>query len=122
MGLQSANLQQGAYQNDMSNMLQSNALAGQLSLDDWRAADYLRSIGAQQEGKSKEQFDSSLGQWNAAMNAPYMQMNAIKDILAQFGGMGSTGTQTMSGGGQSPLGAITGAGLLGLGAYNAFGK
>jgi hypothetical protein len=118
--LQSAGLQQGAYQGDMGNMLQANALAGQLSQDDWRGADYLRSIGSQQEGYQQKLLDSSQQQWNAAMNAPYMQMNAFKDILSQFGGMGSTGTQTMYGGGQSPLGLGVGAGLLGLGAYNAY--
>jgi hypothetical protein len=118
--LNAAGLQQGAYQSDMGNMLQANALAGQLSQDDWRGADYLRSIGAQQEGYQQKLLDSARGSWQEAMNAPYAQMNAYKDILAQFGGMGSTGTQSLYGGGQSPLGTVAGLGLLGAGAYNAF--
>lgn len=118
--LNAANMQQGAYQSDVGNILNAGNLIGNLSQDDWKAADYLRSMGAQQEGYQQKLLDSAQNQWNNAMNAPYQQMNAYKDILAQFGGMGSTGNTQMYGGGTSPLGLGVGAGLLGLGAYNAF--
>ncbi len=120
--LQSANLQQGAYQGDMGNILQANALAGNLSQDDWRAADYARSIGAQQEGYDQKLLDSQQSQWQQAMQAPYNQMQGYANLLSQFAGTGSTGSTQIYGGGQSPLGLGVGAGLLGLGAYNAMPK
>jgi hypothetical protein len=56
------------------------------------------------------------------MQAPYNQMQGYANLLSQFAGTGSTGSTQVYGGGQSPLGLGVGAGLLGLGAYNAFGK
>jgi hypothetical protein len=120
--LQSANLQQGAYQGDMSNMLNANSLAGTLSQDDWKAADYLRSMGSQQEGYNQKLLDAQQSSWQQAMNAPYQQMQGYANLLSQFAGTGSTGSTQVYGGGQSPLGLGVGAGLLGLGAYNAYNK
>jgi hypothetical protein len=120
--LNAANMQQGAYQSDMANMQNANALAGQLSQDDWKAADYLRSIGAQQEGYQQSLLDSQQKQWQEAMNAPYQQMQAYANTLSQFAGTGSTGQTQMYGGGQSPWGTIAGLGLTGAGLLNAYNK
>jgi hypothetical protein len=119
--LQSANLQQGAYQSDMGNMLNANSLAGTLSQDDWKAADYLRSMGSQQEGYNQKLLDAQQSSWQQAMNAPYQQMQGYANLLSQFAGTGSTGSTQVYGGGQSPLGLGVGAGLLGLAGYNAYG-
>ena len=117
--LQRAGMGAQDYQSGVNNMLQAGSLAGNLSQDDWKAADYLRSMGSQQEGYQQKLLDSAQSQWNDAMNSPYKQMQSYFNMLTQAGGMGSTGVQTMYGGGQSPLGLGVGAGLLGLGAYNA---
>jgi hypothetical protein len=120
--LQSANLQQGAYQGDMSNIMQANSMAPAFANQDFQAADYLRSMGAQQEGYAQKLLDAQQSSWQQAMNAPYQQMQGYANLLSQFAGTGSTGSTQVYGGGQSPLGLGVGAGLLGLGAYNALGK
>jgi hypothetical protein len=115
-----AQQQQGAYGTDMSNMMQAASMAPQFANSDFQAADYLRSMGSQQEGYNQKLLDAQQSSWQQAMNAPYQQMQGYANLLSQFAGTGSTGSTQVYGGGQSPLGLGVGAGLLGLGAYNAF--
>jgi hypothetical protein len=122
IGINAAGLQQNAYGTDMSNMMQAASMAPQFANSDFQAADYLRNMGAQQEGYQQKLLDAQQSSWQQAMNAPYNQMQGYANLLSQFAGTGSTGSTQVYGGGQSPLGLGVGAGLLGLGAYNALGK
>jgi hypothetical protein len=122
IGLNAAGLQQNAYGTDMSNMMQAASMAPQFANSDFQAADYLRSMGAQQEGTQQKLLDAQQKSWQDAMQAPYNQMQGYANLLSQFAGTGSTGSTQVYGGGQSNLGLGVGAGLLGLAGYNAYNK
>ena len=72
-----------------------------------------------QQAQEQKYLDKALADYNAAQNFPQQSLTNYAQLLSQFGGFGSSGTTATYGGGQSNLGLGIGAGLLGLGAYNA---
>ena len=120
--LSAAGQQQGAYGADVASRLQGASLAGTLSQDDWTAANAMRQQGMDQSTYQQKLLDDAQGKYNTEMNFPQQSLSNYANLLSQFGGFGSQATQQQYGGQQSPLGLGVGAGLLGLSAYNAFGK
>ena len=122
--LNAAQMQQGAYGQDVASRLQGAQLAGQLSQDDYTSMNMLRQQGVDQRAMEQQYLDKAQADYNAAQNFPQQSLTNYAQLLSQFGGFGSSGTQATYGNnpGSSPLGVGLGAGLLGLSAYNAFGK
>lgn len=114
-----AGQQQSAYGADVAARLQGAQLGGQLSQDDYASLNMLRQQGLDQQAQEQKYLDKALADYNAAQNFPQQSLTNYAQLLSQFGGFGSSGTTATYGGGQSNLGLGIGAGLLGLGAYNA---
>jgi hypothetical protein len=115
-----AGQQQSAYGQDVASRLQGAQLGGQLSQDDYASLNMLRQQGLDQQGYEQKYLDKAQQDYNSAMNFPQQSLTNYANLLSQFGGFGSSGTTATYGSGQSNLGLGVGAGLLGLGAYNAF--
>lgn len=121
--LAAAGQNQGAYGADVAARLQGAQLGGTLSQDDYQSLQMLRQQGLDQQGQEQKYLDKALQDYNAAQNFPQQSLTNYAQLLSQFGGFGSSGTTATYGSNQqSPLGLGIGAGLLGLGAYSAFGK
>jgi hypothetical protein len=118
--LAAAGQQQSAYGQDVASRLQGAQLGGQLSQDDYASLNMLRQQGLDQQGYEQKYLDKAQQDYNSAMNFPQQSLTNYANLLSQFGGFGSSGTTATYGSGQSNLGLGVGAGLLGLGAYNAF--
>jgi hypothetical protein len=118
--LSAAGQQQNAYNSDVASRLQGAQLGGQLSQDDYASLNMLRQQGLDQQGQEQKYLDKAQQDYNSAMNFPQQSLTNYANLLSQFGGFGSSGTTATYGSGQSNLGLGVGAGLLGLGAYNAF--
>ena len=120
--LAAAGQQQGAYGADVAARMQGAQLGGQLSQDDYASLNMLRQQGLDQQGQEQRYLDQARNDYNAAQNFPQQSLTNYAQLLSQFGGFGSSGTTATYGSGQSPLGTVAGLGLLGAGAYNAFGR
>jgi hypothetical protein len=118
--LSAAGQQQNAYNSDVASRLQGAQLAGQLSQDDYTSLNMLRQQGLDQQAQEQKYLTKAEQDYNSAMNFPQQSLTNYANLLSQFGGFGSSGTTATYGSGQSNLGLGVGAGLLGLGAYNAF--
>jgi hypothetical protein len=118
--LSAAGQQQNAYNSDVASRLQGAQLGGQLAQDDWTAINAMRTQGADQQAQEQKYLTKAEQDYNSAMNFPQQSLTNYANLLSQFGGFGSSGTTATYGSGQSNLGLGVGAGLLGLGAYNAF--
>jgi hypothetical protein len=118
--LSAAGQQQNAYNSDVASRLQGAQLGGQLAQDDWTAINAMRTQGADQQAQEQKYLTKAEQDYNSAMNFPQQSLTNYANLLSQFGGFGSSGTTATYGSGQSPWGPAIGAGLLGMGAYNAF--
>jgi hypothetical protein len=120
--LNAAGQQQNAYNSDVAARMQGAQLGGQLSQDDYTSLNMLRQQGVDQRAMEQQYLTKAEQDYNAAQNFPQQSLTNYANLLSQFGGFGSSGTTATYGSGQSNLGLGVGAGLLGLGAYNALGK
>ena len=108
------------YQQGLQQQLAAAGLAPQLQNMDLQASQALAGAGQAQTGYQQQLLDSLYQNWQQAQNAPYANLDAMRNALAAASGGvagGSTQTGTSSGGGLSPLAGLLGVGAIGYGAY-----
>jgi len=91
---QLANQQMGNsnYMQGINQMLQGGQLGGQLSQDDWTAANALTNAGQQQQQNNQNVLTNQYGNWQQQQNWPYMQMGLLNNYLS--GASGNYGTNS----------------------------
>lgn len=104
------------YRNAIQQMLSGGQLGGQLSQDDWMAANNLMNLGTQQQNYTNTLLGQAQTAYNNQMNYPQTQLQNFLNALTQASG--GQGTQTSYGAAQNPLSGLLGAGAAGYGIYN----
>jgi hypothetical protein len=117
--LQRTGLGSADYQQERSNMMTGANTAGQLSQDDWTAAQALTGVGDAQRSYEQSLLNAGKDAYNQQLLYPYQQLDAYGNALARAsgnvaGGSSSTTSQNYQ---ASPLAGLLGLGAAGYGAY-----
>lgn len=87
---------------------------------DLQAIQALMGGGDNLRNYQQDLLNSQMQDWYSWMQSPYAQMDVLGSALTRAsGGAGTTSQQML--GGMNPLQGLLGLGMLGAGAYNAFG-
>jgi hypothetical protein len=116
--LQNAQMGNSNYNQGIGQMLQAGQLGGQLSQDDWTAAQALMGYGNQNQQYAQNLMNSNYQDWQNMVNYPSQQLQQYGNALSQASGQGGQSATTTYG---PPTNWATG--LLGAGsaAYGLFG-
>jgi len=105
--LQNAQMGNSNYNQGIGQMLQAGQLGGQLSQDDWTAAQQLMGYGNQNQQYTQNLLNNQYQNWQNMVNYPAQQLQAYGSALGQAStGRGQQLTST-------PINPLTG--LLGAG-------
>jgi hypothetical protein len=115
--LQNAQMGNNNYNQGVGQMLQAGQLGGQLSQDDWTAAQALMGYGNQNQQYTQNLLNSNYQDWQNMVNYPGQQLDLYGNALSRASGQGGNSSSTTYG---PPSNNITG--LLGAGAsaYSLF--
>lgn len=81
--LQNASMGNQNYQQGVGQMLQAGQLGGQLSQDDWTAAQALMGYGNQNQQATQNDMNSNYQDWQNMVNYPAQQLQAYGSALGQ---------------------------------------
>jgi len=114
--LQNANMGNQNYMQGVGQMLNAGQLGGQLSQDDWTAANQLMNYGNQNQQYTQNLLNSNYQDWQNMVNYPAQQLQAYGSALGQAStGRGQQLTSTPTNGLTGLLGGgLTAASLAGL--------
>lgn len=108
--LQNAQMGNSNYQNGVNQMLQAGQLGGQLSQDDWQAAQALQNNGAQTNQYQQSLLNNDQQNFNQQNQYPYQQLQQMNNILSSASGnYGQTTSNPYSGSGSLLTGLLGGA-------------
>ncbi len=111
--LQNAQMGNQNYNNGVNQMLQAGQLGGQLSQDDWTAAQALMGYGNQNQQYTQNLMNSNYQDWQNMANYPASQLQAYGSALGQAStGRGQQLTTNYGGTGNNITGLLGGAGAL----------
>lgn len=116
--LQNAQMGNNNYNQGINQMLQAGQLGGQLSQDDWTAAQALMGYGNQNQQYTQNLLNSQYQDWQNMANYPAQMLQLYGSALGQA----STGQgQQLTTNYGAPTNSLTGLLGAGLGAYGLFG-
>ena len=110
--------QMSDYRAGQGNQLQAGSLAGQLSQDDWTAANNLMNMGTQEQNYTNQLAGIDYKTFQDQQNYPQTQLQNYINMLSQASG--AAGTTTNSAAGASPWAGLLGGAGAGVAAYNLF--
>jgi hypothetical protein len=110
--LANATLGAGDYRQGTGQMLDAGRLAGQLSQDDWTAADMLAKAGGTLQNQNQKLLDTAYNEFWQQQMWPFQMAQFQQGMLSPASGMYGGTNSTMTGPGGSPwANALGGAGI-----------
>jgi hypothetical protein len=116
--LQNAQMGNSNYNNGVNQMLQAGQLGGQLSKDDWTAAQALMGYGNQNQQYAQNLMNSNYQDWQNMVNYPAQQLQQYGSALGQASTGQGQNLTTNYGPATNNLSGLLGAGTA---AYGLFG-
>jgi hypothetical protein len=110
----------GAYNAERTNQLRTQGFAPQMAESDYRDAQAMLGVGDIAREYTQSKLNEQYGQWQAAQNWPYQQLDVIANAIRTTMGGGSTTTTSAPNAYQSNrMASAIGGGLAGYGLADA---
>lgn len=116
--LQNAQMGNSNYQQGIGQMLQAGQLGGQLSQDDWTAAQALMGYGNQNQAYTQKLLDQQKSDWQNMVNYPGQMLDMYGNALSRASTGQGQQSSTQYGPSTNGLSGLLGAGTA---AYGMFG-
>jgi len=116
--LQNANMGNQNYMQGVGQMLNAGQLGGQLSQDDWTAAQALMGYGNQNQQYTQNLLNSNYQDWQNMVNRPGQMLDLFGNALSRASTGAGQQSSTMYGPATNGLSSLLGAGTA---AYGLFG-